>query len=196
MGFKKVAFVKDNFSSALLHYKSTSEKAGSAFIAELLKEAFEKFNLFENKQDIHILSDGGSENKGDVLSWVKNTCAERSRSVVAPPIVKKLTAMTDDCLFSNAMSESTHKIYKTDFMNGEISEDIASHLQSLENFMDYFGNQRYPCRLYGKTPNEILSGQIIDKHIFTETLKQAKVDRAEANRKFNQCLSKLGCKAS
>ena len=104
--------------------------------------------------------------------------------------------MTDECHFSNAMSESTHKIYKSEFMGGEISEDLASHLQSLENFRDYYGNKRYPCRLYGKTPNEILSGQAIDKYLFADILKQAKIDRVEVNRKFNQCAVKIGCSPS
>ena len=36
-GIQKVAFIKDNFSSALLHYKSTSEKAGGLFIKNFLK---------------------------------------------------------------------------------------------------------------------------------------------------------------
>lgn len=63
-GIQKVAFVKDNFSSGLLNVKSTSAKAGSAFIAELLQDTFEQYKLYDNKKDIHILSDGGSENKG------------------------------------------------------------------------------------------------------------------------------------
>lgn len=94
-GVQKAAFVKDNFSSALLHHKSTSEKIRSLFIKELLKETFEKHNLFNQSEDIHILSDGGSENKGEVLSWVKHACAERRRSINAPPMIKKITAMTN-----------------------------------------------------------------------------------------------------
>jgi len=135
-GNQKVAFVKDNFSSGLLHYKSTSEKAGSQFIKELLQEAFEKYNLYNYTEDIHILSDGGSENKGEILSWVKH--------INAPPIVKKITAMTEDFPFSNAMSEITHSIYKSEFMGGKHSEDQASHLISLDAFMDYYNYHRYP----------------------------------------------------
>lgn len=184
-GVQKVAFVKDNFSSGLLHYKSISAKAGSLFIKELLKETFEKYNLYNHTKDIYILSDGGSENKGEVLSWVKH--------INAPPIVKKITAMTDEFPFSNAMSEITHSIYKSEFMGGKHSEDQASHLTSLDTFMEYYNHHRYPCRLYGKTPIEIIKGQDIDKSMFSEILKQAKVNRLDANRNFNECIAKIGC---
>ena len=192
-GIQKVAFVKDNFSSGLLHYKSTSEKAGSLFIKELLEEAFEKYNLHNQTKDIHILSDGGSENKGEVFSWVKHTCAERRRSINAPPVVKKITAMTDEFPFSNAMSEITHSIYKSEFMGGKHSEDQASHLKSLDAFMDYYNHHRYPCRLYGKTPMEIINGESIDKTLFSEILTSAKINRLEVNRNFNECVAKIGC---
>ncbi len=183
-GIQKVAFVKDNFSSALLHYKSTSKKAGSQFIKNLLEETFEKYNLFNHTEDIHILSDGGSENKGEVLSWIKQ--------INAPPIVKKVTAMTDEFPFSNAMSEITHRIYKSEFMGGKHSEDQVSHISSLNDFMEYYNNHRYPCRLYGKTPMEIIQGQEVDKTMFSEALNQAKVNRLEANKNFNECVAKIG----
>lgn len=134
-----MVFVKDNYSSALLHKKSTSGKAGSQFITELLQETFEKFNLYDYKRDIHILTDGCPENKGEVLSWIKN--------IKAPPVVKKITAFTEEFPFSNSMSESTHKIYKTDFMKGLISYDLKAHLKSLDYFMIFFNHERLPCRI-------------------------------------------------
>ena len=139
------------------------------FIKELLQETFEKYNLYNYIEDIYILSDGGSENKGDVLSWVKH--------INAPPIVKKITAMTDEFPFSNAMSEITHSIYKSEFMGGKHSENKTSHIASLNAFMDYYNYHRYPCRLYGKTPMEIIDGQDIDKTMFSEILKNAKANR-------------------
>ena len=185
---QNVAFVKDNFSSALLHVKSISTSANNSFIAGLLQETFDKYKLYSFNKDIHILSDGGSENKGEVLSWIKH--------IKAPPIVKKITAMTDEFPFSNAMSERTHSIYKTEFMGGHISDDINSHHKSLSDFMDYYNHQRYPCRLFGKTPMQIVNGEDIDKNLFTQQLQEAKLKRLEANRNFNACIASTGCKPS
>ena len=187
-GNQKVAFVKDHFSSALLHKKSASGKAGSGFIAELLQETFEKFNLYNHKKDIHILSDGSSENKGEVLCWVKH--------IQALPIVKKITAMTEGFPFSNALSEITHSIYKTEYMRGKISQDIASHLKSLEAFMDYYNFHRYPCRLYGRTPMQVINGEPIDKQLYTNRISEAKINRTKSNRNFNQFIAKIGCNPS
>lgn len=184
-GIQKVAFVKDNYSSAILHCKSISKKADSAFMAGLLQETFQKHNLYNYNKDIHILSDGGSENKGEVLTWVKN--------IKTPPVVKKITALTDEFPFSNAMSESTHRIYKSEFMCGRISKNQIAHIESLYSFVEYYNYSRFPCRLYGKTPMEIVLGQSIDKFLFTETLQQAKANRVIANRNFNQCTAKIGC---
>src|SRR5690625_2357694 len=69
-GIQYVAFVKDNYSKALLGYKSTSEKPKSGFIRELFQETFEKHNLLDKTNPINILSDGGSENKGALLDWI------------------------------------------------------------------------------------------------------------------------------
>lgn len=146
-----------------MHYKSTNGKADSTFIADLLKETFSKYKLHNHKKDIHILSDGGSENKGKVLSWIKN--------IIAPPIVKKTTALTNEFPFSNSMSESTHRIYKTDFIKGETSVNIVAHLKSLELFFYYFNHVKLPCRLHGRTLMEVINGLPIDRYLFSEQEK-------------------------
>jgi len=184
-GFQKVAFVKDNYSSGLLHYKSTDGKADSQFIADLLEETFLKYNLYNYTKDIHILSDGGPENKGKVLSWVKH--------IKAPPVIKKITALTEEFPFSNSMSESTHRIYKTDFMNGEISIDITAHLKSLEQFFQYYNHDRLPCRLHGRNPIEVIDGSPIDRHLFSERLKASREERLGENKRFNSCIINHRC---
>jgi len=107
-GIQYVAYVKDNFSGALLHYKSSSVYPGSGFIRDALEEAFVKYNLLDGCDPINILSDGGPENKGLVLEWVNQ--------LVAPPVVKKVTAQTPEFEYSNSMSESTHSTYNTNYL--------------------------------------------------------------------------------
>lgn len=100
--------------------------------------------------------------------------------------------MTSEFPFSNAMSEITHSIYKSEFMGGKISKDIASHLKSLNIFMDYYNYHRYPCRLFGKTPMQIIGGEQIDRKLYTQRIKEAKILRAETNRNFIVVLLNLG----
>lgn len=178
-GMQKVAFVKDNFSKALLHVKVADGKAGSSFIKSLLEEAFEKFDLLNALKPINILSDGGSENKGEVLNWIGN--------ITAPPIVSKITAQTDEFPWSNSMSESTHSKFKTQFMRGKISETKEENLVNLLKFMDYANYESYPYDLYGYSPMEVINGNIPDKRRFHGDIILAQKTRIELNRSFNLC---------
>ena len=181
-GVQKVAFVKDNYSKAILHYKSTNEKAGSNFIATLFKETFTKYELLAQYNPISILSDGGSENKGELLNWVEE--------IKAPPVVTKITAQTKEFPFSNSMSESTHRIYKTEFMRGKLSLNQQIHLQDLQRFEYYYNYERYPTELYGYTTMEIIKGKIPDKKRFKKQIREARNSRVVANQKFNNCTLK------
>lgn len=178
-GIQYVAFVKDNYSKALLGYKSTDKKPKSGFIRELFQEVFENHQLLKKTNSIHILSDGGSENKGDLLHWINQ--------IKAPPTVKKLTARTDEFPYSNSMAESTHSIYKTEFLKGKHSIDKKQHLKDLETFFSYYNEERYPFEFYGLTPKEVLNGEKPDKSKFKKQIKQAQKKRLEENRKFNEC---------
>ncbi len=182
-GLQALAFVKDNFSKSILHYASTTGKSGSEFIKNLFQETFDRHNLFDYKDPINILSDGGSENKGKFISWVNG--------IIAPPIVSKITAQTVEFPYSNSMSESTHSIYKTEFMNGKISKNTKTHLESLKRFFIYYNQERYFTEHTGLRPIDILNGKMPDKFLFKEQIEQARKNRIQTNRQFNACVSKI-----
>lgn len=175
-GVQKLAFVKDNFSKAILHYKTTSCKADSIFIRDLFQETFEKYDLFNATNPINILSDGGSENKGAFLTWIQN--------IQAPPVVVKITAKTDEFPYSNSMSESTHSIFKSEFLQKQTCFNQESYLKSVEEFIEYYNNERYPGDHHGLTALEVLNGEIPTKNRFSEQIKEGRKIRLEANKKF------------
>ena len=144
------------YKRQILHYDSTSGKAGSEFIKNLFAETFSKYNLLNAIKPINILSDGGSENKGELLSWIQN--------IQAPPTVTKITAQTKDFPFSNSMSESTHRIYKTEFLHGKYSLNEKTHLKDLDRFVEYYNHHRYPTDLFGLTPIDVVNGKTPDKN--------------------------------
>ena len=181
-GMQKVAFIKDNFSKAILHYASVSKKADSKFITKLFKETFDKYHLKNVTRPINILTDGGSENKGAFSTWVNH--------FNAPPIVSKITARTKDFPLSNSMAESTHSIYKTEFLKGQISRTIASHLSNLEQFVEYYNNERFPGDLYGLHPMEVIAGKSPNKDYFKQQIAEAKTRRIITNQTFNKCTFK------
>ena len=125
---QKVAFVKDNFYRGILYHNSTSEKARSQFIKNLFFKTFEKYNLLYAIKPINILYDGGSENIGELLTWINN--------IQVPPMVTKITTHTKDFPFSNFMSETTHSIYKTELLHGKYSLNEKTHLKDLKKIVE------------------------------------------------------------
>ncbi len=178
-GMQKVAFVKDNFSKAILHWASVSEKADSRFITKLFKETFNKYDLNNVKRPINILTDGGPENKGAFTTWVNH--------FNAPQIVTKITARTVEFPLSNSMAESTHSIYKTEFLKGQVSRVVKNHLDSLERFVTYYNYERFPADLCGLHPMEVIAGKIPNKEYFKNQIAEAKLNRVATNKAFNKC---------
>jgi hypothetical protein len=102
-------------------------------------------------------------------------------------VVRKLTAKTEEFPYSNSMSESTHSIYKSEFLQKRFSIDKKQHLTDLSLFMDYYNNQRFPCEHHGLTPKEVLEGEKPDKFRFKEQIINRKKERLEENKIFNGC---------
>ena len=175
-GRKYVAFVKDNFSKAILGHRIL-EKRSSSNIRSLFEEIFEKYNLSVHPERISIVSDGGSENKGELLRWMAEFVPE----------VKKLTSGID--VRSNAMSESVHHILKNEFLRGKIPEDPVT---TLIRFVNYHNNERYPVEHFGYTCNEVLQGAKPDPKRFAKQQAEARQIRKIENQTFS-CLKGIGC---
>jgi len=166
--------------------KSTSDKPGSGFIRNLFEETFKKHGLLNTTDSINILSDGGSENKGTFIDWINQ--------ITAPSVVRKLTARTlrlrtgrEEFPHSNSMAESTHSIYKSEYLRGKYSVDVKQHFKDLETFIAYYNYNRFPFEFYGLTPMEVLKGEKPDKTKFREQINQGQKRRLEENRAFNEC---------
>ena len=85
------------------------------------------------------------------------------------------------------MAESTHSIYKTEFLKGQVSRNIKIHLDSLKRFVEYYNNVRFPSDLHGLHPMEVLNGKLPDKDYFKTQIAEAKVNRVITNKAFNRC---------
>ena len=139
----RVAFVKDNYSKSILHGR-VLPNASSAPIRELLQETFEKYELIPPDEKLHIVSDGGSENKGEVNDYI----ARLGNRVV------KLTARQPEFPESNSMVESTMHQFKNVFLKNKSVLNDQHLLQQVLAFMYWNDHQRYPTELMGYTPFE------------------------------------------
>jgi len=178
-GIQKVAFVKDNYSKAILNHASTDGKAGSEFIRNLLEDTYISYGLRNLTHDINLVTDGGSENKGLVLDWIDE--------LDTPPAVRKLTAKTDEFPFTNNMAESTHRIFRMEFLHGRVPRNKAECDKWIEEFVHYYSHQRYPTDHLGLTVMEVLNGIKPDKDKYKHEKELARQNRYETNIKFEDC---------
>ena len=108
-------------------------------------------------------------------------------SVIAQQYNCSEAGRTEDFPHSNSMAESTHSIYKTEFMQGKYSVDVHQHLSHLETFMSYYNDDRFPFEFFGFTPMEVLNGEVPNKAMFREQIKERRIERLVDNRAFNAC---------
>ena len=164
-GVKRVVFVKDNFSKGLLH-KVIVPDGKSMWIADVLKETFIKHNLMGYKEQINIVSDKGSENKGEVLKWIHelNACS----------MVIKKTVGEDNFKYYNNEVESCFHVFKNEFSYDKIYNEEKDLQKAIDDFEIYLNEKRYPKELYGLVPQQILQGEIPDKNKFKERIKAEK----------------------
>jgi len=171
----RVVFVKDNFSKAILTAQTVTN-GSSAFIRSVLEAAFNDHHLPLDFLT-SIVSDDGSENKGEVLSWVASFDASR---------VVKLTAKID-FPFSNSMVESTNHLFKNVFLRDRMVMDRKHLDMLLIDFVYYANVLRYPGDLYGYSPTEVLQGAVPDRNRFKFSIGKARRARVERNRKDRGC---------
>ena len=157
-----MAFVKDNFSKAILH-KAILPDGKAGWIRDLVKTIIEKFKQYKHSRPINIISDGGSENKGPVLEWVAGL-GERK--------IAKITAKVD-FPFVNNMSESTHHIFKSEFLQHKNPRDESDLREQLDHFEEYYNWNRFPVEPFGLAPMEVVNGAIPYRNHFKEQTKQA-----------------------
>jgi hypothetical protein len=174
-GIQRLVVVKDNFSKAILHFAIVPSKQ-SKFVAQFLKDVFVMYHLESRKQIIHIVSDKGTENNGEVLAWIKT---------VKTSVLKKTTGV-DNFLFSNNSIESVFNTFKNKFVSHvfQTKEDVH---QSFNDFVYYYNCVRYPGDLYGLHPIQVLNGEPINKTKFTTAILNDKQLRYQINTAFNNC---------
>jgi hypothetical protein len=180
-GKQKVAFIKDNFSKAILNF-AVLPTAASMFIRELFVQTFSVYRIGDCVKHVSIVSDGGSENKGELLVWIAQQLV---------PEVRKLTSGID--VRSNSMSESIHHTLKNEYrLRFGVPRDVEDLVRRLQDFVHYMNHEKFPIEHYGYSCWEVLHGAVPDRRRFAIQMAEAKVIRLEENRSVS-CLKGIGC---
>ncbi len=165
-----IYFIVDNYSRAILNWKASTSYS-SNLAMNLLKGAIHAHSI--NTQAI-LITDDGSENKGDVSTFIK------SKENLTQLIAQK------DIIQSNSMVEAVNKhikyyyLFKNNLKNlDELQKCLAS---SVPNY-----NNKPHGRIYGFTPNEVLDGAIPTTDVYSIQKLEARKLRNEQNKLILCC---------
>ena len=168
-----IYFIVDNFSRAILNWKA-SIKYSSSIAMTVLKESISKHGI---RPDSTLITDGGSENQGEV-----------SKFTAGNQNINQLIAQKD-IIQSNSMVEAVNKHIKYYYLfKNELKDFEDSVTYLLSSVPDY--NNKPHGRLYGLTPNEVLNGNIPVKDNYQLDMIKARKNRLEQNRLIECCENK------
>ncbi len=161
--------IRDNYSRAILACKAATVYS-SQVAKETLHQVLEKFGLM-NHEGI-LITDGGAENNGAVTHWLSK-----------PGMLWKKLIVQVDIIQSNSMAEAANKILKYRYLFPSPVADTEELIKVLDNALADYNNMPQN-NLHGLTPNEVLSGNIPDKHKFTIQIANARKRRVAVNQRI------------
>ena len=168
-----IYFIVDNFSRAILNWK-TSVEYSSSIAMTVLKESISKHGI---SLDTKLVADGGPENHGEVSKFVSNS-----------ENLKQLFAQKD-IIQSNSMVESVNKHIKYYYLFKKELKDLHETIKYLSTSVPDYNNKPHG-RLYGLTPIEVLNGTTPVKDNYQQDMIEARKNRLEQNRLIECCQSK------
>jgi putative transposase len=162
-----IHFIVDNFSRVILGWKA-SLSPGSINPAQNLLEVCERFDLFDRELD--LLCDDGSENKGEVSVFLQRNDV----------LITRIFAQIE-VIFSNSISEAANKSVKYLFLFPQKPKHFNDVIRILEKAVPEY-NDNFPDAFHGLSRNDVLNGEIPDRHRFADQIRQAKENRPAINR--------------
>jgi hypothetical protein len=168
-----IYFIVDNFSRAILNWKA-SIKYSSSIAMTVLKESISKHGI---RPDSTLITDGGSENQGEV-----------SKFTAGNQNINQLIAQKD-IIQSNSMVEAVNKHIKYYYLFKRDLKDLNDTIRYLSNSVDDY-NDKPHGKLYGLTPNEVLNGNDPSKDNYQNDIAEARKKRLLQNQSKECCQSK------
>ena len=138
-----------------------------------MEQVVNNYNL--HKPTTLLITDNGSENKGELDTYLQNEAR----------CIKKIIARVDIPQANNIV-EALHKKFKNEFLQGKRFASHEALLKALPKLIDAYNNQCHDS-LFGLTPLEVWNGLLPDKNLYKTMLIQACHKRKLTNTAFNCC---------
>ena len=133
-----VCILVDLFNREIIGYSAGNRKS-----AELVQQAF--FSVESSLSDIQVFhTDRGSEFKNQIIE----------SSLSAFNIKRSMSAKA--CPYDNAVAEAAFKVIKTEFINGEKFDTLATLKLYLADYVNWYNHHRIHSSLGYLTPKEFM----------------------------------------
>ncbi len=162
-----IHFIVDNFSRVILGWKA-SLSPGSINPARNLLEVCKKYDLLN--KNIDLLCDDGSENKGEVSLFLQRTDV----------LIKRVIAQIE-VIYSNSISEAANKSIKYLHLFTQNPRTFEDVIRILEKAVPEY-NDSFPTGFHGLSRNDVLRGEEVDRHRYSDQIRQARENRPAINR--------------
>ncbi|TGN08713.1 integrase core domain-containing protein [Leptospira ilyithenensis] len=132
-------------------------------------------NLSKETSYVHLMTDGGSENKGELNGWI-------NQSGVA---INKIIAQKD-VTFSNSQIEALNKIIKYQFLYHQEIHNLQELDEMMKSWISVYNSER-PNKVgnYLLTPEEIYNGHNKDSVLSKEESRENRQKRTLENQNFD-----------
>lgn len=168
-----IYIIMDNRSRFIFSWRTARESSGK-ICAENLQKTYIKYlqSSISDIKPVEFIVDGGSENNNaDVDKFL-----EEIKGAIQKLIAQK------DIIFSNSIVESVNKTLKYRHLFQQDLPDFESTVRYLEKAIPEYNNRPH-SKLGGLSPQEVLSGVILDKEAIKNGFTQSYQARIEENRK-------------
>ncbi|MGB3948915.1 MAG: DDE-type integrase/transposase/recombinase [Bacteroidia bacterium] len=179
-GIKNYIYVViDNYSKKLLSLFASAQLSGERCKESIQSAATNTQQIYASQANVSLITDGGSENV--------NQTVDEFLSEHEPFSIERFIALKQ-IRFSNSMVEAVNKIIRNTYLNHFDVENLT-HLKKLLVFVKEDYNHRPHGALKGLRPEIAYKGVPVDLSVYSERIRDMKVERRKINRKdtCNDC---------
>ena len=147
-----------------------SLKVSGKIRLDSIRDAYEKYPHPQG-EEIHLMTDGGCENRNDFIENYLNEPAVSIKQIIAQK----------DVHFSNSIVESVNKTIKYSWLYRKDIPDFNSLERYLDEVIVEYNEKRTHYAFKYLTPKEVFEGTEVDENELKEKMKIARAKRIKDN---------------
>lgn len=166
--------VTDNFSKKILSLLVADKLSGDIRKETFRLASLHALSLNATPSQVNLIVDGGSENVNKTVdAFISSFDSITFNRLIA---LKQVS-------FSNSVAEAVNKIIRNNYLNHFQITNLFQLQQKLLFITDDYNNKRPHGALLGLTPEQAYRGKTVNSNLFSERIKNIRIERKQINYK-------------